>query len=190
MFGRGQFLRASVSYSSFQQNYDIRFTEPYFLGRPLEAGVLAYKVRQDFIDQAGFNSDITAVGFLFGFPVSEYARVSPHYNFSIATIRTQLNAPTAVALSGGTASTSSIGYVYTYDTRDNIFRPNTGWLFNFRQDVAGLGGELNWLRTIADARYWRPIEIFGLDFVGLATLEGGFISAYSGHQIRLCAPNL
>jgi outer membrane protein insertion porin family len=185
LFGRGQFLRASVSYSAFQQNYDIRFTEPYFLGRPLEAGALAYKVRQDFIDQAGFNSDITAIGFLFGFPVSEYARVSPHYNFSIATIRTQLNAPTAVALSGGTASTSAVGYVYTYDTRDNIFRPNTGWLFNFRQDVAGLGGELNWLRTIADVRYWRPIEIFGLDFVGLASLEGGFISSYAGQQIRI-----
>jgi outer membrane protein insertion porin family len=185
LFGRGQFLRTSITYSSFQQNYDIRFTEPYFMGRPLEAGVVAYKVRQDFFDQAGFNSDITSFGFLFGFPVSEFARISPHYNFSIATIRTQAAAPLAVALSGGTATTSAIGYLYTYDTRDNIFRPNQGWLFNFRQDVAGLGGELNWLRTIADVRYWRPLEIFGWDFVGLASFEAGYISAYSGQQIRI-----
>jgi outer membrane protein insertion porin family len=185
LFGRGQFLRTSISVSSFQQNYDIRFTEPYFMGRPLEAGVLGYKVLQDFIDQAGFRSDITAVGFLFGFPVSEYGRISPHYNFSIATIRTQANAPLAVALSGGTASTSSIGYVYTYDTRDNFFRPNRGWLFNFRQDLAGLGGELNWLRTITDVRYWRPIEIFGLNFVGMGSFEAGYISSYAGQQIRI-----
>ncbi len=185
LFGRGQFLRTSITYSSFQQNYDIRFTEPYFMGRPLAAGIVAYKVRQDFIDQAGFRSDVTAAGFLFGFPVSEYARVSTHYNYSVATIQTQINAPLAVALSGGTASTSSVGYVYSYDTRDNIFRPNSGWLFNFRQDVAGLGGELNWLRTISDLRLWWPIEIFGFDFVGLGSLEGGFISAYSGQQIRI-----
>ena len=185
LFGRGQFLRTSISVSSFQKSYDVRFTEPYFMGRPLEAGVLAYRVQQDFINQAGFSSDVTALGFLFGFPVSEYARVSPHYNFSFATIRTQFSAPLAVALSGGTASTSSVGYVYSYDTRDNIFRPNTGWLFNFRQDVAGLGGELNWLRTIAYMRHWWPIEIFGLQFVGLAALEGGYISAYSGQHIRI-----
>ena len=185
LFGRGQLLRTSISYSSFQQNYDIRFTEPYFMGRPLQAGVLAYKVRQFFFDQAGFNSDVTAIGFLFGFPVSEFARLSPHYNYAVATIQTQPNAPIAVALSGGTASTSSIGYVYSYDTRDNIFRPNQGWLFNFRQDVAGLGGELNWLRTIADVRYWRPMEIFGWTFVGLASFEAGYISSYSGQQIRI-----
>jgi len=185
LFGRGQFLRTSASISYFQKSYDVRFTEPYFMGRPLEAGILGYKVQQDFIDQAGFSSDITALGFLFGFPVSEFARISPHYNFSYATIRTQYSAPLAVALSGGSATTSSIGYIYSYDTRDNVFRPNTGWLFNFRQDLAGLGGQLNWLRTISDVRYWWPIEIFGLEFVGLASLEGGFISAYSGQHIRI-----
>lgn len=185
LFGRGQFLRTSITYSSFQQNYDIRFTEPYFLGRPLEAGVLGYKVLQDFVNQAGYQSDITAVGVLLGFPVSEYARISPHYNFSIATIRTVAAAPLAIAISGGTASTSSVGYVYTYDTRDNVFRPNNGWLFNFRQDVAGLGGELNWLRTITDVRHWRPFEAFGFDFVAMASFEAGYISAYSGQVIRV-----
>jgi outer membrane protein insertion porin family len=185
LFGRGQFLRASISYSSFQQNYDIRFTEPYFLGRPLQAGFLAYKVLQDFVDQAGYQSDITSFGILFGFPVSEYARVSPHYNYSIATLRTEPGAPLAVALSAGTASTSSIGYTYTYDTRDDYIRPNSGWYFSFTQDVAGLGGELNWLRTIASTRYWHPIEMFGWDFVGMASFEAGYISAYGGQTVRI-----
>jgi len=185
LFGRGQFLRASVSYSSFQQNYDIRFTEPYFMGRPLQAGVLAYKVLQDFVDQAGYQSDITAFGLLFGFPVSEYARISPHYNYSVATLRTEPNAPLAVALSAGTASTSSIGYTYTYDTRDDYIRPNSGWYFTFSQDVAGLGGELNWLRSVGSARYWHPIEMFGWDFVGMATFEAGYISGYNGQTVRI-----
>src|SRR5262245_47946976 len=57
LFGRGQFLRASVSIGTFQKNYDLRFTEPYFLGRPLAAGFVLYKVVTDFYEQVGYVSD-------------------------------------------------------------------------------------------------------------------------------------
>ena len=38
LFGRGQFVRANISVGTFQKDYDFRFTEPYFLDRPLAAG--------------------------------------------------------------------------------------------------------------------------------------------------------
>src|SRR5262245_38064470 len=66
LFGRGQFLRASVSIGTFQKDYDFRFTEPYFLGRPLAAGFLVYKVITDFTDQIGYISDVSATGIQVG----------------------------------------------------------------------------------------------------------------------------
>jgi outer membrane protein insertion porin family len=87
LFGRGQFLRASVSIGTFQKNYDFRFTEPYFLGRPLAAGFILYKVVTDFSEQVGYISDVSALGLQLGFPVSEFGRISPHYNFQYTDIQ-------------------------------------------------------------------------------------------------------
>ncbi len=185
LFGRGQFLRATISYSAFQQQYDLRFTEPYFMGRPLQAGFQLYKVITDFSDQAGYLIDTSAVGLLFGFPVSEYGRLSPHFNFTIATVDTLASAPLAIALSAGKATTSSIGYTYFYDTRDDPILPNRGWDFSISQDLAGLGGDLNYLRTVAGVDFYHPWETFGLPFVGSVSLSAGYISSYGGQNLRV-----
>src|SRR5206468_8318786 len=96
LFGRGQFIRANVSIGTYQKDYDFRFTEPYFLGRPLAAGFLVYKVVTDFTRQLGYVSDVSAFGLQFGFPVSEFGRISPHYNFAYTQISPVGNTSTAV----------------------------------------------------------------------------------------------
>jgi outer membrane protein insertion porin family len=181
LFGRGQFLRASVSIGTFQKDYDFRFTEPYFLGRPLAAGFLVYKVITDFTRQIGYISDVTATGLQFGFPVSEFGRISPHYNFSYTRIDSVTTASTAVQLFP-TYSASSIGYTYTYDTRDDPIKPTNGWNFALSQDVSGLGGELKYLRSVAGIEYFHPF-FFGL--VGEIAFNTGYISGYGGLAVPI-----
>jgi outer membrane protein insertion porin family len=185
LFGRGQYLRAALSYSSFTQTYNLSFTEPYFLGRPLRAGFQLYKVIQDFTDQAGYQIDTSSAGILFGFPVSEYGTLSPHYNFTIASLSVLPSAPLAVSLSAGEASTSSVGFTYVYNTVDDPLLPTTGWDFTFAQDLAGLGGDLKYLRTVAGLDFYQPWEIFGLNFVGSLSFSGGYISSYGGQSLRI-----
>ena len=181
LFGRGQFLRASVSIGTFQKDYDFRFTEPYFLGRPLAAGFLVYKVITDFTNQIGYISDVTATGIQFGFPVSEFGRISPHYNFSFTRITSVTTASTAVQLFP-TYSASSVGYTYTYDTRDDPIKPTSGWNFALSQDVSGLGGELKYLRSVAGIEYFHPF-FFGL--VGEIAFNTGYISGYGGLSVPI-----
>ncbi|HYM16927.1 MAG TPA: outer membrane protein assembly factor BamA, partial [Micropepsaceae bacterium] len=161
LFGRGQFVRTSVSIGTFQKDYDFRFTEPYFLGRPLAAGFIAYKVITDFSQQIGYISDVTAAGIQFGFPVSEFGRISPHYNFQYTDITATGTTSEAIRLSQGQYSASSIGYTYTYDTRDDPLKPTKGWNFAVSQDVAGLSGDLKYLRSVAGVEYYHPF-FFGL----------------------------
>jgi len=182
LFGRGQFLRASVSYGYYQKNYDLRFTEPYFLGRPLAAGFLLYKVVTDFTDQIGYISDVSAGGIQFGFPVSEFGRISPHYNIAYTSIESFGNSSAVIQFASGSYTTSSVGYTYSYDTRDEIIRPTRGWNFAFSQDVAGLGGDLKFLRSIVGAEYYHPF-LFGL--TGWVSLNGGYISGYGGLAVPI-----
>ena len=168
LFGRGQFLRASVSIGTFQKNYDFRFTEPYFLGRPLAAGFILYKVVTDFSEQVGYISDVSALGLQLGFPVSEFGRISPHYNFQYTDIQ-PFGVNSSLAIIAGTYSASSIGFTYTYDTRDDIIRPTRGWNMAFSQDIAGLGADLKYLRTAFGIEYYHPF------FFNLAAAAAGAV---------------
>src|SRR5258706_8396807 len=181
LFGRGQFLRTSVSIGTFQKDYDFRFTEPYFLGRPLAAGFILYKVITDFSNQIGYISDVSALALQLGFPVSEFGRISPHYNFQYTDIL-PVGSSAASLLVAGKYPASSVGYTYTYDTRDDVIRPTKGWNLAVSQDVAGLGGELKYLRTALGLEYYHP---FFFDLVADIGFNVGYVTGYGGQIIPI-----
>jgi len=182
LFGRGQFLRASVALSSISKNYQISFTEPYFMDRPLSAGFDLYKYITNY-DQAGYLSDTTAAGVRFGFPTSEYGSVGLRYTWRIDKISPYGNAPLAVQLAAGTAQTSSIGFSYGYNTLDDPIKPRTGLAFSMSQDFAGFGGSLKYLRNEASFVTYHPVIWDNL--IGSFRLKGGYITGYGGQHVRL-----
>ncbi|MEI9929403.1 MAG: outer membrane protein assembly factor BamA [Rhizomicrobium sp.] len=85
LFGRGQYMRASVSVSQISKQFQFSFTEPYFLDRPLASGFDLYKVYTDY-QQAAYASDVSAAQLRVGFPTSEYGTVALRYVFRYETI--------------------------------------------------------------------------------------------------------
>ena len=53
-------------------------------------------------------------------------------------------------LAGGPVITSLVGYTLTHNTLDNNKNPTTGTLTEFRQDFAGVGGDVKFVRTSGD----------------------------------------
>jgi outer membrane protein insertion porin family len=78
--------------------------------------------------------------------------------------------PIREELSFGGYLTSLAGYGLTYNTLDNNKRPTSGILLSFGQDIAGLGGDAKYLRTVVDFRsYYEVVS----DLVGILHLQGG-----------------
>ncbi|MEH6950784.1 outer membrane protein assembly factor BamA [Nitrobacter sp. NHB1] len=77
-------------------------------------------------------------------------------------------------LAGGKTLTSMLGYTLTYNTLDNNKNPTDGLLIDFRQDFAGVGGDVSYLKTAIDAKYYRPLVS---DIVGLIHLQGGILNS-------------
>jgi outer membrane protein insertion porin family len=75
----------------------------------------------------------------------------------------------------GTRITSSAGYALTFSTIDSYVDPHEGAFFRVNQDFAGIGGTANYLRTIGDARFYRPLGT-KTDIVGFVRLHGGNIT--------------
>jgi outer membrane protein insertion porin family len=74
-----------------------------------------------------------------------------------------------------------VGYDLAYNTLDNNKNPRSGVLATLRQDFAGIGGDVNFIRTTGDFRYysdWIP------DVISIIHLQGGNLAGWGGHQLR------
>jgi outer membrane protein insertion porin family len=85
-------------------------------------------------------------------------------------------------LAQGAVWTSAVGYSLTYNTVDNARDPTIGLLAELRQDVAGLGGSVRFLRTSGDVRYYYPIVS---DIVALVHGQAGHIMGLDNSGVRL-----
>ena len=60
--------------------------------------------------------------------------------------------------------------------------PTSGFKSQFTLDLAGLGGDVKFLRTTEDVRYYHPIND---DVVSLVRAQGGYITGWGGQQVPL-----
>ena len=85
-------------------------------------------------------------------------------------------------LAAGPVIVSSLGYTLAYNTLDNNRNPTNGLLVEFKQDGAGAGGDVRFLKSTIDARLYN--EIFP-DVVGLVRAQGGHATGWGGEGLRM-----
>lgn len=182
LLGRGQQLNLGALVGSRRTELDFSFTEPYFLGRQLAAGVDLFRVTNDFQDEASFDSRSTGFGLRMGFPVTEYTYFNGRYVLRQDVIENLgSNASLAVLRSAGSEVTSAIGYSLVFDNRDDFRWPSRGYRASIQQDLAGLGGTTRYLRSeIKYATYYSIIE----DVVAVGRAETGHIHGL-GKDVRI-----
>src|SRR3954468_24087847 len=89
--------------------------------------------------------------------------------------------PVRKELANGRTLTSSLGYSLSYNTLDNNKNPPDGLLVDFKQDFAGVGGDVSYLKTVVDAKYYTPLVS---DIVGLVRVQGGMLNKM-GSDLRM-----
>ncbi len=182
LFGLGQFLRLAVQVSSIQKEYQLSYTEPYFLERPLTAGFDLTKYIINY-DQADYQEDTTGGTIRFGFPTSEYTSVQVNYGYQIQKITPYYGAPLSVQQAAGSETVSQFGFSYNYNTLDDPVKPTKGVAFSIGQDFAGFGGTLKYLRTTLTAVTYH--SLIWDDLVGSLKLRSGYITGYGGKHLPL-----
>ncbi|HWK87530.1 MAG TPA: outer membrane protein assembly factor BamA [Xanthobacteraceae bacterium] len=82
----------------------------------------------------------------------------------------------------GTTLTSSVGYTLAWNSLDNNKDPTMGNYVSFSQDFAGVGGDVNYLRSSIEARTYKPL--WG-DVVGMLKGTAGYITPTGGKQLNI-----
>ncbi|WP_395648342.1 outer membrane protein assembly factor BamA [Terricaulis sp.] len=202
--GRGQFLRLRASSSSQRQQVDLRFTEPRFMGRDLSAGFDIYSLRTDFLSQSSFENQSTGIGIRAGFPIAE--RTNLGLTYSLILDDTQIadglvdhdNNPATPLVDQcdpvnaaapllcdqeGTFLTSVFGFTVNWDRRNDPLRATRGFDLQLSQEVAGIGGEVNYLRSELEGGVYYGLPWQGWRLSG--RLNAGYIFGWGGDDIRI-----
>ncbi len=208
--GKGQELRASVSYSSFSQSIELGFTEPYLFDRNIAVGADVFRRDLNSFNFVNNNRETTfeqlTTGFQIraGVPITEYLSASFRYGLSQddVTLEPTLfftdsngdgirgNSPADACdpiIAGrflcdalGARTTSSIGTSLIYDDRDNRIRPTRGQSIVGSLDFAGLGGSVKYVRGRLNAS--KHWRVLG-DFIFTVSGEGGYIHPLESRSV-------
>jgi outer membrane protein insertion porin family len=188
-FGTGKALSASASYGQYARGFDLAASEPYFLGTRVSAGIDLYYKQTDASPYQSYGSNIYGATVQFGTPLTEQLGVQVRYsiyNQNVTLDPTSLAAapslPIQQAALAGPAWVSAVGSTATYSTLDDNKNPTSGIKSQLSQDLAGLGGDVKFLRTTEDLRYYHPIND---DVVSLLRAQGGAITGWGGQQVPL-----
>lgn len=182
--GRGQDLRLGATLSTRRQEYDLSFTEPYFLDRDLSAGVDLFRISRNYQDEASYNEHNTGFSLRLGFPLTEHLRQRVYYQLTSTRIE---NVPDTASIyirnEEGSHVTSLIGQELTYDRRNSRLAPTDGYYVRLVTDLAGLGGTSKFFRTRFGGGYYLPLA--SDDVVLSTTGEIGYIVGVNGKDVRV-----
>jgi outer membrane protein insertion porin family len=181
--GRGQELRAGVQRSQAGLTLDLGFTEPYFMDKDLSAGFDAWNISSMRIDNAVSSTDSTGFSPRLSYSLTEHLRHTIRYAIQQDNVTNISPEASAIVRSQeGSTIASIIGHTLTYDQRDNKFSPKEGYYVSFDQKLAGLGGDLSYLRNELKAGYYIPV--YKEDYILKFDASGGNIAAYGGKSVR------
>ena len=199
--GRGQFIRASYRTSDDEVGYGFNFTEPYFLGTRISAGIGINSTRSDDSDNRQYSVDTDSVSLTFGLPLTEHLNSSVFYRYqtsdtsAAASLLDPAGPPAPVApfdgiqgnratelssaLVGGLGefTKSGIGYSLVYNTLDDNRTPREGIRAAWTQTYYGVGGDANYLATEATVSAYHTLSEEE-DLILLGRLRGGHIEVF------------
>jgi outer membrane protein insertion porin family len=188
-YGTGKNVQASFTYGQYARGIDLSASEPYFLGTKVSAGIDLFDRQTDATSYQSYSSNTYGATLQFGTPVTEQLGVQWRYSIynqdvtlvpNTSGLTTSL--PIQQAAANGPAWVSAVGSTTTYSTLDNTKSPTSGFRSQLSQDLAGLGGDVKFLRTAEDARYYQPLTS---DLVGMVRAQGGYITGWGGQQVPL-----
>jgi outer membrane protein insertion porin family len=166
--GRGWQASIKLRAGANTQQGIISFTEPWLFDRPLAAGFDLFSIRRQYTE---YDYDTTGGGVRLSHPFEEYWRWNVGYRLTRDDIRDINVDDPELRKEEGLRWTSLVEFAVSRDSRDNFQAPSRGGTVNFVVDVAGLGGDSRYVKTVASTAYFQPIW-FGHILSG--RLEGGY----------------
>ncbi len=176
--GAGQGIRFSVSGSKDSSTVGIGFKERGFLGRDV-----LVSMDIDYTNSkprtTGYTANLLAIKPSVGFNISSDTRVNLTYKFENLDV-TAVGSSEVLKQDLGKSTRSLIDFSLRHDKRDSIIKPTKGYVIKFGSEVAGIGGDDQFVKSKASGKIYRGV--FDNNIIFSTELEGGMLSMNEGYS--------
>ncbi|MGZ3273920.1 MAG: outer membrane protein assembly factor BamA [Caulobacteraceae bacterium] len=189
--GRGQQVTFRVSAGYLQKSVDFGFTQPHLFGRNLDGGFELYATDLDYSRYTSYRTTSVGGNVNLGFPLTETSRIAGNYTLrsdrvavdSSLCVPGQYSVSRTLCDQRGSYITSSVGYIYRVDLRDDPVVPTRGFLFVATQQLAGVGGTVRYIKSTIDAQWYH--RLWSPAWVVMLEAQGGDIEPWGADYIRV-----
>ena len=176
--GAGQKVKIRAKLGTEKTEYDLSFTEPWLMDRPLSFGFDIYDTTREWAD---YDEGRVGGRLRLGYPLWELIRGSVAYKYEDVEISDVDEAASSrIKREEGDFSTSSLKLGLVKDTRDNTIDPSSGYENSISLERAGgiLGGDRDFTKSIGETSwYFRTFERWEKLILNLR-LKGGLVEEY------------
>jgi len=186
--GSGIDARLQTLLAQRRTQVDFSVTDPAFLDRNLAAGVDLFYITRDLQDTSSYSEKRVGVVLRAGYEFNE--RVRQNWAYSLVqrdVFDVDSTASRFIQEQSGVTLLSQIGTTLSYDVRDSRIEPRSGYIVRVGTDVAGLGGDVAYVRWRGDVAGYIPLErILGAPEYVLALQAGvGLLTPWGDRPERI-----
>lgn len=174
LFGGGQKLQAKLEIGG-RTTYKLSFLEPWLAGTPTSFGFEVYDTvyhkedKEEKVIIAEYDEERLGGKLIFGRKLSDSVKLGLELKSERVTydlISGTLPEDTKEGL------TNSLIPTFSYDTRDNVFEPTSGWYHSFSLEKAGgfLGGDYDFTKYNLTLRAYISTQFMG-DVVDISSVK-------------------
>ncbi|MBU0951811.1 MAG: outer membrane protein assembly factor BamA [Elusimicrobia bacterium] len=161
LFGRGQKLNLMWEFGDRIQNYEISWTEPWLMQKPISLGVTLYDMTRKQYSGSDWLYTYHKQGteFRVGPRLSDYLSLLFIYGYeNVNTYDVQATSRVASGAIAGKELTSSFTSQIIYDTRDNVFDASKGSKNSASLQIAGgpFGGNVHFWKPVLSSSWFFP----------------------------------
>jgi outer membrane protein insertion porin family len=188
LVGTGIDARINTTIAQRRSQVDMSVTDPSFLDRNLSVGADLFYIVRDLTEYSGYEERRYGGSLRAGYEFNERLRQSWAYTLSRRNVfNVDPDASRYIKEQQGVTLLSQIGQTLTYDTRDSRLDPHNGYVVRLGTDVAGLGGDVAYVRGRLDGTYYVPFErwLGDPDYVLSISAGGGIMKSFADKPERI-----
>ena len=179
--GRGQTLSFAIKTGRDDQLYELSFYEPMFLRNDLGFG-LDLSAKDTNQQNASYDTKNLEFQPYVVFPLGEESKIRIEYSIAKTDLSNAVNVGSIITneVNEGEITSSSIGFVFSHDTRPLKGSYEDGVIYRLGQQFIGLGGDKTGLKTTFKAVVQK--NTFRDDLKLSAEFEGGILTFTEGNS--------
>ncbi|WP_320157497.1 outer membrane protein assembly factor BamA [Wolbachia endosymbiont (group A) of Anomoia purmunda] len=191
LFGSGKELSFALEKNKYSLSTNIEVVENNFNDSDTSLGVGVFYEKQDK-PHTSFDSCDMGFSTKLSYKVIENLTNSIRYSYKYNRIHMDNKGEKDNDISDiikgqeGEHQISSVGYTLAYNKLDNLYTPKEGYLLRLSQDISGLGGNVNFLKSEFLSFYTHPILSKIDDSIILRfKMAAGHIFSYTDEDLNI-----